>query len=93
VQLTTEISGSLRAVVRGAFELLASVHGPGPARVSDLQRATGLPRTTVYRLLTQLEESARSSDPKVDGGSVRRWCGSVPRCPPSRGCGRSRSGR
>jgi DNA-binding IclR family transcriptional regulator len=28
----------------------------GPARVSDLQRDSGLPRTTVHRLLSQLEQ-------------------------------------
>jgi hypothetical protein len=36
--------------------LLASLHRLGLARVSQLQRDSGLPRTTVYRLLTQLEE-------------------------------------
>jgi DNA-binding IclR family transcriptional regulator len=53
-----EFSGdaaSPRAVIRGAFGLLASLHGLGSARVSELQRDCGLPRTTVHRLLTQLE--------------------------------------
>jgi IclR family transcriptional regulator, acetate operon repressor len=45
-----------RAVIRGAFDLLESLHDLGAARVSDLQRTCGLPRTTVHRLLAQLEE-------------------------------------
>jgi IclR helix-turn-helix domain len=45
-----------RPVIGGAFGLLASLHRLGSARVSQLQRDSGLPRTTVYRLLTQLEE-------------------------------------
>lgn len=45
-----------RAVIRGAFNLLDSLRDLGAARVSDLQRACGLPRTTVHRLLGQLEE-------------------------------------
>jgi IclR family transcriptional regulator, acetate operon repressor len=36
--------------------LLSSLQGLGSARVSDLQRETGLPRTTVHRLLSQLED-------------------------------------
>jgi IclR family transcriptional regulator, acetate operon repressor len=45
-----------RAVVDGAFGLLTLLHGLGSARVSDLVRASGLPRTTVDRLLRQLEQ-------------------------------------
>jgi hypothetical protein len=45
-----------RPVIGGAFGLLASLHRLGSARVSQLQRDSGLPRTTVHRLLTQLEE-------------------------------------
>jgi DNA-binding Lrp family transcriptional regulator len=45
-----------RAVVEGAFDLLAVLQRLGSARVSELQRASGLPRTTVHRLLRQLEE-------------------------------------
>jgi IclR family transcriptional regulator, acetate operon repressor len=45
-----------RAVVETAFGLLASLQGLGSARVSELQRHSGLPRTTVHRLLGQLEE-------------------------------------
>jgi IclR family transcriptional regulator, acetate operon repressor len=45
-----------RAVLDGAFGLPASLHGLGSARVSELQRDSGLPRTTVHRLLGQLEE-------------------------------------
>jgi IclR family transcriptional regulator, acetate operon repressor len=45
-----------RAVVRGAFDLLASLRALGSARVSELQRRSGLPRTTVHRLLAQLED-------------------------------------
>lgn len=45
-----------RPVLGGAFGLLASLHSLGSARVSDLQRESGLPRTTVHRLLGQLEE-------------------------------------
>jgi IclR family transcriptional regulator, acetate operon repressor len=45
-----------RAVIQGAFGLLESLRDLGSARVSDLQRACGLPRTTVHRLLGQLAE-------------------------------------
>jgi IclR family transcriptional regulator, acetate operon repressor len=45
-----------RAVIRGALGLLASMHALGAARVSELQRDCGLPRTTVHRLLAQLAE-------------------------------------
>ncbi len=45
-----------RAVIRTAFGLLASLHKLGPARVSELHRDCGLPRTTAHRLLTQLAE-------------------------------------
>jgi IclR family transcriptional regulator, acetate operon repressor len=45
-----------RAVVAGAFALLTSLSRLGSARVSELQREAGLPRTTVHRLLTQLEQ-------------------------------------
>jgi DNA-binding IclR family transcriptional regulator len=45
-----------RAVVGGAFDVLASLRELGSARVSELQRDSGLPRTTVHRLLKQLEE-------------------------------------
>jgi IclR family transcriptional regulator, acetate operon repressor len=45
-----------RGVLGGAFGLLAALHGLGSARVSELQRESGLPRTTVHRLLAQLEE-------------------------------------
>jgi IclR family transcriptional regulator, acetate operon repressor len=45
-----------RAVIQGAFGLLASLHELGTARVSELQRGCGLPRTTVHRLLGQLAE-------------------------------------
>ena len=45
-----------RAVIQGAFGLLESLRDLGSARVSDLQRYCGLPRTTVQRLLGQLAE-------------------------------------
>jgi len=54
-----------RTVVDGAFGLLTLLYGLGPARVSELQRISGLPRTTVHRLLTQLE----------DVGAVERLAG------------------
>lgn len=44
-----------RAVIGGAFALLMSLSRLGSARVSELQRDSGLPRTTVHRLLSQLE--------------------------------------
>jgi DNA-binding IclR family transcriptional regulator len=44
-----------RAVIDGAFQLLRSVRRIGAGRVSELQRDSGLPRTTVHRLLNQLE--------------------------------------
>jgi IclR family transcriptional regulator, acetate operon repressor len=46
---------SARAVIRGAFEVLAALEHLGSARVSEVQRNSGLPRTTVQRLLVQLE--------------------------------------
>jgi IclR family transcriptional regulator, acetate operon repressor len=45
-----------RGVIETAFGLLASLRALGPVRVSELQRHSGLPRTTVHRLLRQLEE-------------------------------------
>jgi hypothetical protein len=45
-----------RGVIEGAFGLLALLRDKGPSRVSDLQRDSGLPRTTVHRLLGQLAE-------------------------------------
>jgi IclR family transcriptional regulator, acetate operon repressor len=52
----TQDEAAPRAVIQGAFDLLESLHDLGAARVSDLQRVSGLPRTTVHRLLGQLEE-------------------------------------
>jgi len=49
-------AGAPRAVVGGAFALLLCLRGIQSARVSELQRGTGLPRTTVHRLLSQLEQ-------------------------------------
>jgi DNA-binding IclR family transcriptional regulator len=45
-----------RGVIEGAFALMTSLRETGPARVSELQRSCGLPRTTVNRLLAQLAE-------------------------------------
>jgi IclR family transcriptional regulator, acetate operon repressor len=45
-----------RGVIETAFGLLGSLRALGPVRVSELQRRSGLPRTTVHRLLRQLEE-------------------------------------
>jgi IclR family transcriptional regulator, acetate operon repressor len=45
-----------RPVIGSAFALLASLHKLGSARVSELQRDCGLPRTTVHRLLGQLQD-------------------------------------
>jgi IclR helix-turn-helix domain len=60
VRMTVDdVSGeaaSPRPVIGGAFGLLASLRRLGPARVSQLQRDCGLPRTTVHRLLSQLQE-------------------------------------
>ena len=50
------VAGAPRAVLGGAFALLTSLRGLGSARVSELQRDSGLPRTTVHRLLSQLEQ-------------------------------------
>ena len=44
-----------RAVLHGAFGVLAALRHLGNARVSELQRRSGLPRSTVRRLLIQLE--------------------------------------
>jgi DNA-binding IclR family transcriptional regulator len=43
-----------RPVVASTFKLLASLHRLGSARVSELQRDSRIPRTTVTRLLKQL---------------------------------------
>jgi IclR family transcriptional regulator, acetate operon repressor len=43
-----------RGVIESAFDLLELLRARGLARVSDLQRDSGLPRTTVHRLLGQL---------------------------------------
>lgn len=47
---------SPRSVLGEAFALLGCLRGLGTARVSDVQRACGLPRTTVSRLLLQLQQ-------------------------------------
>jgi len=52
---TAEEAVDPRAVVDGAFGLLTLLHRLGSARVSELQRVSRLPRTTVHRLLRQLE--------------------------------------
>lgn len=52
-----EQAGPSRSVIASAFTLLTLLHRLGPARVSELQRLSGLPRTTVHRLLGQLEEA------------------------------------
>ncbi|WP_329458020.1 helix-turn-helix domain-containing protein [Streptomyces sp. NBC_01497] len=46
-----------RTVVSGAFAVLGSLRGLGSARVSEVQRACGLPRTTVTRLLAHLRRA------------------------------------
>jgi len=56
VDLIDDDDGSARPVVRGAFGVLAALHRLGTARVSELERRSGLPRTTVRRLLSQLED-------------------------------------
>lgn len=50
-------AGAPRPVIGSAFALLASLRRLGTVRVSELQRDSGLPRTTVHRLLGQLEEA------------------------------------
>jgi DNA-binding IclR family transcriptional regulator len=45
-------------VIESAFGLLEILRGYGRARLTDLTRESGLPRTTVYRLLGQLAEVA-----------------------------------
>ena len=50
------LASAPRAVLGGAFALLTSLRELGSARVSELQRDSGLPRTTVHRLLSQLEQ-------------------------------------
>jgi IclR family transcriptional regulator, acetate operon repressor len=47
--------GSMTGTAR-AFELLTALNELGCSRVSELQRRSGLPRTTVHRLLAQLED-------------------------------------
>ncbi|WP_326565795.1 helix-turn-helix domain-containing protein [Amycolatopsis rhabdoformis] len=51
-----------RGVLEAAFAVLDEVRAQAPARLVDLAEATGIPRATVYRLLTQL----------IDVGAVRR---------------------
>lgn len=57
-----------RPVIHGAFDLLASLNRLGSARVSELQRDCGLPRTTVHRLLSQLAEVGA-----VERAAAGRW--------------------
>jgi DNA-binding IclR family transcriptional regulator len=45
-------------VIESAFGLLEILRGYGRARLTDLTQESGLPRTTVYRLLGQLAEVA-----------------------------------
>jgi IclR family transcriptional regulator, acetate operon repressor len=49
-------SPASRGVLQGAFGLLSLLQHAGSARVSELQRDSNLPRTTVHRLLAQLAE-------------------------------------
>lgn len=55
-ELIDEDVAGARPVVHGAFGVLAALHRLGSARVSELERRSGLPRTTVRRLLGQLED-------------------------------------
>jgi IclR family acetate operon transcriptional repressor len=50
------VEGPGRSVIGAAFALMESLRRLGPSRVSDLQRDCDLPRTTVHRLLGQLED-------------------------------------
>jgi DNA-binding IclR family transcriptional regulator len=71
-------------VVDGAFGLLASLSRLGSARVSELQRDCGLPRTTVQRLLVQLEEvgaAERSADRWQLGPAMVRLGTEIPAQP------------
>jgi DNA-binding IclR family transcriptional regulator len=71
-------------VIRGAFALLTSLSRLGSARVSELQRDSGLPRTTVHRLLTQLEQvgaAERSSGRWRLGPAIMALGASVPAQP------------
>jgi IclR family transcriptional regulator, acetate operon repressor len=77
-----------RPVLGGAFGLLDSLQGLGSARVSDLQRDTGLPRTTVHRLLQQLEEVGAVERAAGRWRLGPRWWSSAPGSRRSHGCDR-----
>jgi DNA-binding IclR family transcriptional regulator len=49
------VDKSARSVIDATFALLESLHRMGPSRVSDVQRDSALPRTTIHRLLRQLQ--------------------------------------
>jgi IclR family acetate operon transcriptional repressor len=55
-----------RSVVSGAFAVLGSLRRLGTARVSEVERECGLPRTTVTRLLAQLRH-AGAAEHTADG--------------------------
>ncbi|MCF3961114.1 helix-turn-helix domain-containing protein [Streptomyces fuscigenes] len=59
-------AGPPRSVVSTAFTLLGCLRRLGTARVSELERASGLPRTTVTRLLGQLR-LAGAAEHTADG--------------------------
>lgn len=56
VMRRSEAGESPRSVLGEAFALLGCLRRLGSARVSEVHRACGLPRTTVSRLLGQLEQ-------------------------------------
>ncbi|MFC4033247.1 helix-turn-helix domain-containing protein [Streptomyces polygonati] len=72
---------SARSVIGTAFALLESLRRSGPARVSDLQRDCALPRTTVHRLLGQLEAvgAVRRADGRWHIGPTLKDLGSEAR--------------
>ncbi|GHJ37526.1 helix-turn-helix domain-containing protein [Streptomyces sp. TS71-3] len=69
-----------RSVIGAAFTVLRSLRERGPSRVSDLQRACGLPRTTVHRLLCQLQavDAVRRTEGRWSIGPLLVELGSGP---------------
>ncbi|MCL2419992.1 MAG: helix-turn-helix domain-containing protein [Conexibacteraceae bacterium] len=91
LDLMHEDAGSARTVVHGAFGVLAALHLLGSARVGQLERRSGLPRTTVRRLLGQLEAvgavESNSGRWRLGPTLVELGAG-VPACPPLRAAAR-----
>lgn len=72
-------AGAGRGVLAGAFELLNVLARSEAAGLSELARATDLPKTTVYRLLTQMTDIGMVERDELScyrvGAGLRRMVG------------------